>query len=61
MNIEILVNNYQLGAKVKTTPTHKIAKTERINSKQTLIRYEGITENERRFIESVLARKATII
>lgn len=56
--IKFVVNNYQLGAKVKTTPTHKIVKQERIDAKHVEIYYGGLTDNEVAFVEKVLAKKA---
>lgn len=61
MTVEFMVNNYQIGAKVKTTPTHKITSRERINSRCTVIRYSDVSEREVQFIEKILARKAKII
>lgn len=59
--IKFVVNNYQLGAKVKSTPTHKIIKQERIDSKHIEIYYGGLTDNEIAFVERVLAKKAQYI
>lgn len=59
--IKFVVNNYQLGAKVKTTPTHKIIKQERIDTKHVEIYYGGLTDNEVTFVERVLAKKAQYI
>lgn len=57
MTYKIIVNNYQLGGKVRTTPTHKIVSQERIDSKHTVIIYDDINDRERQFIEKVLAKK----
>lgn len=46
MKLEITVNNYQLGAIVKSTPTHKITSKTRIDRYHTVIIYNDITENE---------------
>lgn len=61
MIVEFVVNNYQLGAKVKTTPVDKIAEQERIDKSHTRIRYVDVTEREKSFIEKVLAKRAKII
>ena len=47
MTYKIIVNNYQLGGKVRTTPTHKIVSQERIDSKHTVIIYGDINDRER--------------
>ena len=59
MKATFTVNNYQLGAKVRTTPVHKITRKERTDKGHTEIEYSGITDRELAFIEKVLARKAT--
>ena len=51
------VNNYQLGALVKTTPTDKIIDQKRIDPRHTEITYKFDTEQEREFTEYVLSRK----
>ena len=61
MTVRFTVNNYTLGAKVRTTPVHKIVKQERVDSRHTLIIYANVTERERQFIEKVLAKKAQVI
>lgn len=60
MQYAVIVNNYQLGAKVRTTPIHKIVSQERIDSKHTRIVYD-VNERERCFIEKVLARRLTVV
>lgn len=61
MNIEVIVNNYSLGAKVKTTPTHKLVSQERLDSKHTKLTYSDVTQREKEFIEKVLSYKAYIV
>ena len=61
MIIEFIVNNYTLGARVKSTPKQKITKIERLDSKHTCIRYNDINDREKQFIEKVLAKQGTII
>lgn len=58
---KVVVNNYQLGSKVRTTPTHKIVSQERLDSKHTVIVYGDINDRERQFIEKVLAKKLTMV
>lgn len=57
MAFKVVVNNYQLGGKVRMTPTHKIISQERMDSKHTVIVYGDINDRERQFIEKVLAKK----
>lgn len=56
MKVRFVVNNYVLGAKVKSTPTDKIVSQGRINKTHTEIVYE-ITDREKQFCEKVLAKK----
>lgn len=53
------VNNYMLGAKVKSTPTDKIIEQKRIDKSHTEITYLFDTEREREFTEQVLCRRGT--
>lgn len=46
MKLEITVNNYQLGAIVKSTPIHKITSKTRIDRYHTVIAYSDITKSE---------------
>lgn len=61
MVVEVIVNNYMLGAKVKSTPVDKIYTKDRIDSKRTKLVYSDVTEREVQLIEKVLARKVNII
>ena len=61
MTYRVIVNNYQLGGKVRTTPTHKIIFQERIDSKHTVITYGDINDRERQFIERVLAKRLEVV
>lgn len=61
MKVKYTINNYILGAKLKTTPIHKIIKQERIDSRHTLIVYNDVNEKEIQFINKVLTYKGTII
>ena len=60
MKVKFTVNNYMLGAKVKSTPTDKIVSQNRIDTKHTEIVYE-INDREKQFCEKVLAKKGEVI
>ena len=40
MRVQYIINNYQLGAKLKTCPIHKIISQTRIDSKHVVIIFE---------------------
>lgn len=61
LNVEFIINNYLLGGALFMTPTHKITKKERINSKATKVIFKGLTNNELILCEKALRRKAKII
>lgn len=56
MKVKFIVNNYTLGAKVKSTPIDKIISQERIDKTHTELVYD-INEIEKKFCEKVLAKK----
>lgn len=60
MKVSFIVNNYTLGAKVKSTPTDKIVSMERLSNTRTEIVYE-INDREKQFCEKVLAKKGEVI
>lgn len=60
MKVKFIVNNYTLGAKVKSTPKDKIVSQERIDKTHTKIVYE-INDREKQFCEKVLAKKGEVI
>lgn len=60
MKVRFVVNNYTLGAKVRSTPTDKIVSKERIDKVHTEIVYE-INDREKQFCEKVLAKKGEVI
>lgn len=60
MKVRFVVNNYTLGAKVRSTPTDKIVSQNRIDPKHTEIVYE-INDRERQFCEKVLAKNGEVI
>lgn len=51
------VNNYQLGALVKSTPVDRIIKQDRIDRNHTEITYSFETERQREFTEQVLNKR----
>ena len=61
MTVKVVVNNYVLGVRVKSTPTHKLTTQQRIDSKHTLLIYTDITDNERASIEKILAWKTEVV
>lgn len=61
MNIKVIVNNYQIGSKVKTTPTQKITSQNKLDKTHTELIYTDITQREKEFIEKVLAKKSIVI
>lgn len=42
MRVEYIVNNYTLGAKVKTTPKHKLVDVDRIDRNHTKLIYSNL-------------------
>lgn len=50
----IHVNNYQLKAKVKSMPIHKIIKQERLDSKHTVIIFDDVTDYEIQLINKLI-------
>lgn len=61
MKVKYTVNNYTLGAKVKTTPVDKIVSQNRIDKGHTEIVYELDSQREKEFCDKVLRYKGTII
>ena len=60
MKVRLVVNNYTLGAKVRSTPTDKIVSQKRIDKTHTEIVYE-ISDKEKQFCERVLAKKGEVL
>ena len=56
MNVTYTINNYTVGAKLKTAPTHKLVKRERINSNHTVVTFEGLTANEKAFCDKLFGK-----
>mgnify|MGYP000599328885 CR=1 FL=1 len=60
MKVQYIVNNYTLGAKVKTTPKHKLVDVDRIDRNHTKLIYSNLTQQEKEFTDKVLAQKGKV-
>lgn len=60
MKVRFIVNNYTLGAKVRSTPTDKIMSQNRIDKTHTEIVYE-INDREKQFCEKCLAKQGEVL
>jgi hypothetical protein len=60
MKVLYVVNNYQLGGKVKTTPTDKIISQNRIDKTHTEIIYEFESIKQKEFCDRVLSKHGEI-
>lgn len=60
MTVQYIVNNYVLGSKVRTSPTHKIIDVDRIDRNHTKIIYNNLTQQEKEFTDKLLAQKGTV-
>lgn len=58
---QFIVNNYMVGSRLRSTPTHKISKQERIDPKHTIIEFSGLTKRELESIEKILAKKGKVL
>ena len=58
---QFIVNNYMVGSRLRSTPTHKISKQERIDPKHTVIEFSGLTKRELESIEKILAKKGKVL
>ena len=56
-----VINNYTLGAKLKSAPTHKIITQNRLDSKKTEVIFASLTEREYEFINKVLGKQGKIL
>ena len=61
MKVSYIVNNYQLGGKVKSTPTDKIISQNRVDKTHTEIVYGFESIIQKKFCERVLAKQGKII
>ncbi len=57
MKYEVIINNYQKGAKLKTTPVDRIVLQEQIDRSHRRVVYDFESDRQREFTEKVLARK----
>lgn len=55
------INNYTLGAKLKSAPTHKIVSKLRLDDKYTEVMFDELTNREYEFINKLLAKKGKIL
>lgn len=53
--IKWVINNYQLGSKLHMTPTDKIVSQKRLDKSHTEIIYDGLTDNQKAFIQKIFA------
>ena len=61
MKVMYVVNNYQLGGKVKTTPIDKIVSKVRIDTYHTEIVYDLESMRQKEFCDKVLTKRGKII
>ena len=61
MKIKYIVNNYMLGAKVRSTQTEKIVAQNRIDRNKTELVYDFINLKEKEFSDRILSKKGMII
>ena len=57
MRYEVIINNYQKGSKLKTTPTDYIESIEQIDRSHHRVVYNLVSDRQVQFIERVLAKK----
>lgn len=60
MRVQYTINNYQLGAKLKTCPTHKIVSQERIDSKHVVVIFE-INQREMELVNRVFTKTGKVL
>lgn len=60
MRVEYTINNYQLGARFKSSPKHKVVINERIDKNHTRIVYEFETEREKQFVDRLFSRSGIV-
>lgn len=61
MKVRFVLNNYQMGAKLKTAPTDKIISQVRLDRSHTEVIFKDVTSREVDFMEKLFAKKATLI
>ena len=55
MKVKYIINNYTLGAKLRTCPTHKIISQDRIDKGHTVVVFDGLSAHEKQFCDKILA------
>lgn len=60
MTVKYIINNYMVGAKLKSAPLHLLVSQTRINNKSTEVVF-NINDNQKQFLDKLFARKGTII
>lgn len=60
MKVMYMINNYQLGSRMRMTPIDKIVEKQRIDKSQTKIVYE-ITEREKQFTDKCYVKIGKVI
>lgn len=58
MNVSFTINNYTLGAKLKSAPKHKMVSKMRIDKNHTEVVFNDCTKQEVAFMEKLFAKKA---
>lgn len=61
MKVIYIVNNYIVGAKLKTTPVDKLVKRTRLNAHHTELVYELDNMKEKEFCDKVLNKYGVAI
>lgn len=61
MKVLYTLNNYQIGGKMKTTPTHKIISQDRISERHTQVVYEFDSIREKEFCDKVFSKNGQIL
>ena len=61
MKIKYIVNNYMLGAKVRSTQTEKIISQNRIDKNKTELVYDFINMKDNEFCDKALSKKGIVI
>lgn len=61
MKVKYIVNNYMLGAKVRSTQTEKIVAQNKIDKNKTELVYDFINLKEKEFCDKILCKKGIVI
>lgn len=60
MKVMYMINNYQLGSRMRMTPVDKIVEKQRIDKSHTKVVYE-ITEREKQFTDRCYAKTGKVV